>query len=153
LETSEVWNLPLEEADLVILSACQTQLGDLSAGDELVGLSRAFIYAGAPSLVASLWSVEDESTAYLMKHFYRYLQAGIGKGEALRRAQLDTMEQYPSPYHWAAFTLIGDLGDVTPPPPPRRWLWIGLGTLLVTLVGLGLRVDNHRKFMGKEQEL
>lgn len=112
LETREVWNLRLENADLVTLSACQTQLGELSAGDELVGLSRAFIYAGTPSLVASLWSVEDDSTAYLMEHFYGYIQDGIGKTEALRQAKLDTMEEYPSPYHWAAFTLIGDMGKV-----------------------------------------
>jgi CHAT domain-containing protein len=85
--------LHLEDADLVTLSACQTQLGDLSAGDELVGLSRAFICAGTPSLVASLWSVEDASTAYLMTHFYGYLQAGMGKGAAMRQAQLDTMQE------------------------------------------------------------
>jgi CHAT domain-containing protein/tetratricopeptide (TPR) repeat protein len=119
LETREVWNLPLEDADLVTLSACQTQLGDLSAGDELVGLSRAFIYAGTPSLVASLWSVEDESTAYLMERFYGYLQGGMSKGAALRQAKLDTMAEYPSPYHWAAFTLIGDMGaaEIEPPQP------------------------------------
>lgn len=117
LETREVWNLPLEDADLVTLSACQTQLGDLSAGDELVGLSRAFIYAGTPSLVASLWSVEDRSTAYLMERFYGYLQDGMSKGEALRQAKLDTMAEYPSPYHWAAFTLIGDMGAVSTGAP------------------------------------
>ena len=112
LETHEVWNLQLENADLVTLSACQTQLGELSAGDELVGLSRAFIYAGTPSLVASLWSVEDASTAYLMERFYGYLKEGMSKAEALRQAKLDTLETYPSPYHWAAFTLIGDMGAV-----------------------------------------
>jgi tetratricopeptide (TPR) repeat protein len=115
LETREVWNLRLENADLVTLSACQTQLGDLSAGDELVGLSRAFIYAGTPTLVASLWSVEDRSTAYLMERFYGYIQDGVGKAEALRQAKLDTMEEYPSPYHWAAFTLIGDMGKIENP--------------------------------------
>lgn len=112
LEVREVWNLPLENADLVTLSACETQLGDLSAGDELVGLSRAFLYAGTSSLVASLWSVEDESTAFLMEHFYSYLKDGMGKAEALRQAQLDTMADYPSPYYWAAFTLMGDMGKV-----------------------------------------
>jgi CHAT domain-containing protein len=91
-----VWNLPLDDADLMTLSACQTQLGNLSAGDKLVGLSRAFIYVGTPSLLASLRSVEDASTAYLMTHFYGYLQEGLGKGEAMRQAQLDTMEKYPA---------------------------------------------------------
>ncbi len=138
LETREVWNLPLENADLVTLSACQTQLGELSSGDELVGLSRAFIYAGTPSLVASLWSVEDASTEYLMTRFYGYLQEGQPKGAALRQAKLDTMETYPNPYYWAAFTLIGDLGTVPPMPSSRRWLWIGAGALLVVLVGAWL---------------
>jgi len=135
LETREVWSLRLENADLVVLSACQTQLGDLSAGDELVGLGRAFIYAGTPTLVASLWSVEDESTEYLMTRFYGYLQEGQPKGAALRQAKLDTMETYSSPYHWSAFTLIGDLGTVPAPSPSRRWMWIGPGALVVALIG------------------
>jgi CHAT domain-containing protein len=123
LETREVWNLRLEHADLVTLSACETQLGEMSAGDDLVGLSRAFIYAGTPTLVASLWNVQDDSTAYLMERFYGYLKDGMGKAAALRQAKLDTMEVYPSPYHWAAFTLIGDMGPVvtdapTPQPQP-----------------------------------
>jgi hypothetical protein len=146
--------LHLDDADLVTLSACQTQLGDLSAGDELVGLSRAFIYAGTPSLAASLWSVEDASTAYLMTHFYGYLQAGMGKGAAMRQAQLDTMQEYPSPFYWTAFTLIGDMGTLgtldhaepvetaeapeeSEPPdvPSRRWLWVGGAVLLVAVGG------------------
>jgi CHAT domain-containing protein len=153
LETREVWNLNLENADLVTLSACQTQLGELSAGDELVGLSRAFIYAGTSSLVASLWSVEDESTAYLMEHFYGYLKEGMGKAEALRQAKLDTMEKYPSPHHWAAFTLIGDMGEVRPERgikpdlfalTKNRWFWLG-GAFLLALFSIGLWVRNHRE--------
>jgi CHAT domain-containing protein len=137
LETREVWNLPLENADLVTLSACQTQLGDLSAGDELVGLSRAFIYAGTPSLVATLWSVDDASTQFLMERFYGYLQEGQGKAPALRQAQLDTMAEYPSPYYWAAFTLIGDMGESEQvAAASRTWLWLaGGGVLLLILIG------------------
>jgi CHAT domain-containing protein len=154
LETREVWNLALENADLVTLSACQTQLGDLSAGDELVGLSRAFIYAGTPALVASLWSVEDASTEYLMTRFYGYLQAGQPPGTALRQAKLDTMEEYPSPYHWAAFTLIGDMGEVETggivPSGIVAWMtsnrfWVGGAVVLIVLVGLGLWVRKRRK--------
>ena len=76
-------------------------------GDELVGLTRAFLYAGIPSIVASLWMVEDESTAYLMEHFYRYLQ-DYPKAEALRRAQIKTRSQYHNTYSWASFMLVGD---------------------------------------------
>jgi CHAT domain-containing protein/Tfp pilus assembly protein PilF len=114
LEVHEVYGLDLTAAtDLVVLSACQTQIGELSAGDEIVGLNRAFLYAGTPSVVASLWSVDDEATALLMQRFYTHLRAGTGKAEALRQAQLEVRAEYPHPYYWAAFVLTGDPGDVT----------------------------------------
>jgi CHAT domain-containing protein len=72
----------------VVLSGCETALGKLSSGDELVGLTRAFIYAGTPSVVASLWKVDDASTASLMSSFYKNLKTK-SKVEALRQAQLD----------------------------------------------------------------
>jgi len=75
------------KASLVVLSACETGLGKLSSGDELVGLTRAFIYAGTPSVVASLWNVEDSSTAQLMASFYKNIKT-MTKVEALRQAQL-----------------------------------------------------------------
>jgi CHAT domain-containing protein len=110
LEVHEVYGLDLAQADLVTLSACQTQMGRLAGGDELIGLQRAFLYAGAPSVVASLWSVDDQATGVLMEHFYRNLRQGMGKAEALRQAQLAMMEEYPDPYYWAAFQLTGDYG-------------------------------------------
>jgi CHAT domain-containing protein len=76
------------KANLVVLSGCDTALGKLSTGDELVGLTRAFIYAGTPSVVASLWNVDDSSTAQLMASFYRNLKT-MSKAEALRQAQLE----------------------------------------------------------------
>jgi len=97
----------------VVLSACQTNLGDLSEGDELLGLTRAFFFAGTPTVVASLWNVEDESTALLMERFYTHLRGGMGKAEALRQTQLEVREQYPNPYYWAGFVLTGDPGEVT----------------------------------------
>ncbi len=114
LEVHEVYGLDLTAAtNLVVLSACQTQLGTLSAGDEVVGLSRAFLYAGTPSVLASLWSVDDEATALLMERFYTHLRAGMGKAEALRQAQIDVRAEYPHPYYWAAFVLTGDGGKLT----------------------------------------
>ena len=114
LEVHEVYGLDLTEStDLVVLSACQTQMGALSAGDEVVGLTRAFLYAGTPSVIASLWGVDDQATALLMERFYTHLQAGVGKGEALRQAQMDVRAEYPHPYYWAAFVLTGDAGEVT----------------------------------------
>ena len=86
LEVREIFRMDLK-ASLVVLSACETGLGKLSSGDELVGLTRAFIYAGTPSVVASLWNVEDSSTAALMASFYKNLKT-MTKVEALRQAQL-----------------------------------------------------------------
>jgi CHAT domain-containing protein len=144
----EVYGLDLRGADLVVLSACQSQLGELSAGDELVGLSRAFIYAGTPSLVTSLWSVDDESTRFLMERFYGYLKEGQGKAAALRQAQLDTMaqEEWASSYYWAAFTLIGDMGAVKfTAAPDRTLLWIGGVALLFAVVGGGVLAWRRRR--------
>ena len=87
LEVREIFGMELK-AKLVVLSGCETGLGKLSTGDELVGLTRAFIYAGTPSVVASLWSVDDSSTAHLMASFYRNLKT-MSKVEALRQAQLE----------------------------------------------------------------
>jgi CHAT domain-containing protein/predicted negative regulator of RcsB-dependent stress response len=87
LEVREIFGMDLK-ANLVVLSGCDTGLGKLSTGDELVGLTRAFIYAGTPSVVASLWSVDDSSTAHLMSSFYRNLKR-MSKVEALRQAQLE----------------------------------------------------------------
>ncbi len=87
LEVREIFGMDLK-ASLVVLSACETGLGKLSSGDELVGLTRAFIYAGTPSVVASLWNVEDSSTAQLMASFYKNLKT-MTKVEALRQAQLN----------------------------------------------------------------
>ena len=87
LEVREIFGMDLK-ANLVVLSGCDTGLGKVSTGDEFVGLTRAFIYAGTPSVVASLWSVDDSSTAQLMASFYRNLKT-MSKVEALRQAQLE----------------------------------------------------------------
>jgi CHAT domain-containing protein len=106
LQVHEILNLELN-ASLVVLSGCQTGLGHLTTGDELVGLSRAFIYAGAPSVLSSLWKVEDRSTAHLMSRFYQHLHSSY-KAEALRLAQQETRVRYPELHAWASFVLIGD---------------------------------------------
>ena len=92
----------------MVLSGCQTQLGGLSTGDDVVGLNRAFIYAGTPTVVASLWSVKERPTGELIVAFFRYLKTGYGKAEALRAAQKEVRNKYPHPYYWAAFVLTGD---------------------------------------------
>jgi CHAT domain-containing protein/tetratricopeptide (TPR) repeat protein len=110
LGVQQVYGLNLAQTDLVVLSACQTQLGGPGAGDDFVSLNRAFIYAGSPSVIASLWSVDDQATSVLMTAFYQHLTAGMSKAAALQAAQADTRTQFPNPYYWAAFVLTGDPG-------------------------------------------
>jgi CHAT domain-containing protein len=110
LRLRDIYNVRLD-ADLVVLSACQTALGKEVGGEGLIGLTRAFMYAGAPRVVASLWQVNDLATAELMKHFYAgMLQRGLRPAAALRAAQLRMAEdrRWSSPYFWAGFVLEGD---------------------------------------------
>ena len=95
------------DAKLVTLSACETGRSGLAAGDDLVGLSRAVLGAGAASLLASLWSVHDESTSHFMAEFYRRLHAGDGKAASLQSAMRVTRRTHDHPYFWAPFTLAG----------------------------------------------
>ena len=94
------------DADLVTLSACETGLSKIANGDDLVGLTRGFLYAGTSSIVASLWKVDDLATSQLMTRFYSEMNK-TNKREALRDAQLETKKKYPHPYYWAAFQLTG----------------------------------------------
>jgi CHAT domain-containing protein len=112
IEVREVYGIDLSTTNLVVLSACQTVLGAQSKGDEVVGLNRAFIYAGASSVIASLWTVDDEATSYLMRAFYANLRKGQRKAAALQSAQKATRGKYPHPYYWAAFILSGDPGNI-----------------------------------------
>ena len=106
----EVYGLDLSGANLVVLSACETALGEQSEGDELVGLTRAFLYAGTPAVVTTLWSVDDAASGAEMEAFYRNLREGLTNAEALRAAQMAVMaeERWSEPYYWAAFSLTGD---------------------------------------------
>ncbi|WP_261208548.1 CHAT domain-containing protein [Laspinema sp. D2d] len=110
LRLHDIFNLQLN-AQVVVLSACQTGLGDSIRGEGLVGLTRGFMYAGTPRLVVSLWSVDDKATAALMSKFYgKLLSQGVTPAQALREAQLEMLasEEWKSPYFWAAFTLQGE---------------------------------------------
>ena len=106
LKVGEIFSLRLNAA-IVVLAACETGLGKLSNGDEMIGLTRAFIYAGTPSVVTTLWKVSDRASYELMREFYRHLKTGK-KSEALRQAQLMTMKEFPEPFYWAAFGLTGE---------------------------------------------
>jgi len=105
LTVGELYDLNLN-ADLVTLSACETALGKVANGDDVVGFTRGFLYAGASSIVSSLWQVDDAATSDLMTGFYKNLGTE-DKRSALRDAQLATKEKYQHPYYWAAFQITG----------------------------------------------
>lgn len=110
LQTSEIFGLTLN-ANLVVLSACQTGLGKLVQGEGIVGLTRPFLYAGSRSVMVSLWSVADQSTSKLMQQFYKNLVSRkLEKPQALQEAQLSLMKdsRFSHPFSWAPFVLIGD---------------------------------------------
>jgi CHAT domain-containing protein len=106
LSLYDLYNLRLP-VDLITLSGCSTGLNVVAAGDELIGLARGLLHAGAQSLVLSLWEVHDQSTAEYMRVFYEYLEQGKSKPIAIRQAMLDLRSRYPHPYQWAPFILIG----------------------------------------------
>ncbi len=115
LYVKDLYNLSLN-ADLVVLSACETGIGKLQRGEGIISLARAFAYAGAKSIVTSLWSVNDKSTSELMRFFYRELKRGKDKDEALRLARLRFLKESSvrnsHPFFWAAFVPIGDMRPV-----------------------------------------
>lgn len=114
LQAREIYNLRLD-ADLVVLSACQTGRGSLERGEGLLGLPRMFFYAGSKSVISTLWRIGDRSTAYFMDGFYKCLSQGHGKTAALRLAKVRMLRsKYTHPFHWAAFVLNGDFGPISP---------------------------------------
>lgn len=96
--------LPVEQ---ITLSGCSTGLNVVAAGDELIGLARGLLHAGAQSLVLSLWDVHDKSTAEFMTAFYRFLRQGKSKAEALQASMLQLKSKYPHCFQWAPFILVG----------------------------------------------
>jgi CHAT domain-containing protein len=113
LSAHELFNMELN-ASLLTLSCCESGLGAIGGGDEIMGLSRACLYAGVKSLVLSLWRVEDTASSRLMQDFYGELVKGQAKAAALCKAQLAMVHsvQYDHPYYWAPFVLIGDCGKI-----------------------------------------
>jgi len=106
LTVRDAYQLPLT-CNLVTLSACETGMSEIAPGDELVGLARGFFAAGAPSLLVSLWPVDDNATAELMSRFYTLLLDGHGPAAALRLAQTEALHQYGHPFFWSPFMLMG----------------------------------------------
>jgi CHAT domain-containing protein/Tfp pilus assembly protein PilF len=126
-------------ADQVVLSGCETGLGELKESEGVISLGRGFLYAGAGSVVSSLWPVSDQATAYFMELYYESLKSGASKAEALRQAKLGMlMSPYKEPVYWSAFTLVGD-----PQPLPFHsawspfWVWVLLSVIVGIIVWRG----------------
>jgi CHAT domain-containing protein len=117
ISLSEAASLKLNDTDLVVLSACGTALGSLTAGDGIFGLQRALAIAGARSTLLSLWKVDDAATAEFMGRYYQRLKSGQGRSDALAavqhefhsgKAQSPSGTNWKEPYYWAAWQLVGD---------------------------------------------
>ena len=134
LYLSEIYNIILN-AEMVVLSACETGIGELKKGEGIISMARAFAYAGAKSIVTSLWNVDDRSTSDIMKYFYHHLDHGERKSTALRNAKLDYLEsndnQASHPFFWAPMVAIGDMDEVQLNNKRKNWGW-------TALFGLGL---------------
>jgi CHAT domain-containing protein len=104
-------------AELVTLSGCSTGLNAIVGADELLGLVRGLLYAGAGAVLLTLWDAYDMSTAEFMESFYSHLRLGVHKAGALQRAMLDLRKRYPHPFYWAPFVLVGQAVPCFDAPP------------------------------------
>ena len=107
ITSDKIVGLDLQDTDLVVLSACSTGVGDIEKGDSVYGLKKAFILAGANSLIVSLWSVPSLETTEIMTEFYTFLAEGKSKKDALRQAKLNMMKKKQNPFYWGAFVMTG----------------------------------------------
>jgi CHAT domain-containing protein/tetratricopeptide (TPR) repeat protein len=157
LQLHDIYNLELSGTQLVVLSACRTGLGKEVKGEGLVGLTRGFMYAGSPSVIASLWKVDDRATAELMKHFYQAMfDERLPPAAALRKAQEAMWQQprYRAPFFWAAFVLQGEYRDPIAMPPPTRtrtYLLLSVAILALTIGSLYGLIIRRRNRMGHQR--
>jgi CHAT domain-containing protein len=136
LSLKEAYALKLDEVDLAVLSACDTERGRLIRGEGVQSFSRAFLAAGARSTVTTMWRVADEPTSDFMQVFYHYLQRGEPRDQALRRAKLRFLNDRTAvadPHYWAAFVLTGD--GLHPVARAITWQAIAISTMALAIAG------------------
>jgi len=145
LQMREIYNLKLN-SDLVTLSSCQTGLGKFIKGEGIEGINRAFFYAGASSVLMSLWAVNDQASYQLMERFYFHLCSSDSIMNALRKAKLELIDSntLSHPYYWAGFIVSGKAGEVIFTSSINKWLFSGISFLLVAGL-VFVTVRNHKK--------
>ncbi|HEY9114534.1 MAG TPA: CHAT domain-containing protein, partial [Bacteroidales bacterium] len=136
LHAYEIYQMPLQ-AELAVLTACETGVGKQQNSEGVISLAHSFSYAGCPSIVMSLWSIDEKTSAGIISDFYLYLGEGMHKNKALRQAKLDYLASAPkelqSPYYWAGLVLLGDHNPVSI-QANKSWQWaLVIGVLLATL--------------------
>lgn len=139
-------SLSQNNASLVVLSACNTTLGEIATGEGIMSLARGFFYGGTQTTISSLWKVNDRATADIMENLYKNLQEGHSKADALHLAKINYLDTHSglelSPYYWSSFILIGDTGAL--PPPHTDWsLYIILG-IFILLLSIGRYIWKKR---------
>ena len=144
----EIYSLQLN-AELAVLSACNTGSGKLQQGEGVMNLARGFSYAGVPGIVMSLWSINDISSAEIMEYFYTYLKAGHSKSEALQKAKLDYIQKADNltsnPYYWAGFVIIGNQHAISIKTFNYTWVLIFSGIIVFALIAFLLRKSKRQK--------
>jgi len=146
LTAIEIYNQHLN-ADLAVLSACNTGFGELHRGEGIMSFARAFSYAGVSSAAISLWQVPDKATSKIMINFYSYLKEGKTKAEALRLAKVEFINSYPSmahPFYWSGFILSGNNKPLQF-PVSSYWYWIGAGVIMILIILLIRQVLRYKK--------
>lgn len=136
------------QAGLVVLSACETGIGKYQRGEGVVSIGRGFMYAGAPSLLMTLWSLNDQSGAVIIEQFYKNLSEGMEKDEAIRQAKLFYLDNYPSeythPFMWAAFVQVGDYSSIQI-NHKSNWNYYIIGAVVSLLLFLLLMLKTRKK--------
>ncbi len=136
------------QAGLVVLSACETGIGKYQRGEGVVSIGRGFMYAGAPSLLMTLWSLNDQSGAAIIEQFYHNLSQGMEKDEAIRQAKLFYLDNYPNeythPFMWAAFVQVGDYSSIKI-NHKKNWNYYIIGTVIFLLISFFLLILKKQK--------
>jgi CHAT domain-containing protein len=151
LHAYEIYQMPLR-AELAVLTACETGVGQQRNSEGVISLAHSFSYAGCPAIVMSLWSIDEKTSAGIIDDFYHYLAAGLKKNEALRQAKLDYLNHAPkelqSPYYWAGLVLLGDQRPVEI-RSKYNWDWISAFGILCLLLLIYFIMRNRELFPAK----